>query len=120
MDINRMLSDLRTEHDRITQAIAALEALDGTPAAKQEIPIGGTGFEFGANKPGGRHISAAGRARIAAAARKRWAERRKQVVSGKQPSPAKEIVPARHIGAATRKSELAKKRWAARKKGKTA
>ena len=35
MDIKRMLVDLRNERQRVDQAIAALEALDGTGARAQ-------------------------------------------------------------------------------------
>jgi hypothetical protein len=110
MDTHRILSGLRAELNRLNQAIAALEGLDSAPVAKPGRPKGGTTFEFGANKPTGRgrHLSAAGRARIAAAAKARWAKL-------KAAKPAKA---GRRISAAGRKriAEAAKRMWARRKK----
>jgi len=109
MDTEQILTDLRAERDRIEQAIAALERLDSTSTPKPGRPKGGTTFEFEANKTGrGRHISAAGRARIAAAAKARWAR-----VKAAKPAKA-----GRRMSAAGRRriAEAAKKMWARRKK----
>jgi hypothetical protein len=121
MEIQPILSDLRNELERIEQAIAALEALDGTATPKPAQPKG-SASEFGANKPTGRGrgISPAGRARIAAAAKARWAKLR--AAKGAKPASAKKAIPTRHVSAAARKrlSEVAKARWAKQKRqGKT-
>lgn len=114
MDTTQILRSLRNERDRIDQAIAALQALNGTsPSAisgKASAPV-----------PVKRYMSAAGRRRIAKAARRRWAA----VKAGQRPSEgsaAKGSSPRsgrKPMSAAVRKrlSELAKKRWADRKKG---
>jgi len=65
MDTAALLSQLRTERDRIDKAIAALESLNGT---KQT-----TAAPAKADRRGRRRMSAAARRRIAAAQRKRWA-----------------------------------------------
>jgi hypothetical protein len=136
MDTSKILSELRTERDRIIQALAALEALDtntfaggrpavtpARPGAKKSgrhiSPAGRARIAAAARArwaklrkskaaPAGRHMSEAGRKRIAAAAKKMWAERRKKA---KAPS-------ARHMSPAARKrlSDLAKARWAKQKK----
>jgi hypothetical protein len=112
MDTQQILSDLRAELGRIEQAISALEALDGSapPEPPQSKVIS---FEFGANKKSGRGrgISAAGRARIAAAARARWAKL-------KAAKAAKRAKAGRRISAEGRKriAEAARKRWAAQRK----
>ena len=63
MNIDQILSDLRSQRDAIDKAIAAL---DGT---------GGRGP--GRRAGGRRRMSAAARARIAAAQRARWAKQKK-------------------------------------------
>jgi hypothetical protein len=64
MNITALLSQLRAERDRIDQAIAALQALDGT---------GQSAAPPKAARRGRRKMSAAARKRIAAAQKKRWA-----------------------------------------------
>jgi hypothetical protein len=61
MDITAILSDLREQRDRLQQAIDALERNTQT-AGKLRSP------------KRGRHMSVEGRAKIAAAARARWAK----------------------------------------------
>jgi len=115
MNIEQMVAELRRERDRITQAIAAIEALAGSGA-----PLPGPSRTGAAVPRGGARISAAGRRRIAEAARRRWANI-KAAKAGK-PAKAAPAAPGRRMGAAARKrlSELAKARWAKRKKeGKT-
>jgi general stress protein YciG len=107
MDIKPILTDLRTELNRLNQAIATLESLDGTatattPAAKAAPKRGGR-----------RRMSAAGRKRISEAAKARWAVRRKQVAK----PASKKTTGRRTVSAASRKkmAEAQRKRWAARK-----
>jgi hypothetical protein len=107
MDTKQILADMKTELNRLNQAIAALESLGGTAPATTPAAIA-------APKRGGRRMSAAGRKRISEAAKARWAARRKQTA---KPAP-KKTGGRKPMSAATKKrlSLLAKRRWAARKK----
>jgi hypothetical protein len=122
MDTSKILTDLRAERDRIDQAITALESLGGAK------PLGG-GHNMGpfpsarpaavlATAKPGRNISAAGRKRIADAARKMWAERRKgaKAVAKKAAPGGRTMSP----DARKRIGEAMKKRWAEKKKAATA
>ena len=108
MDTARVLIDLRSELDRLNQAIAALESLDGTAPATTPIA------KAAPKRGGRRRISAAGRKRISEAAKARWAARRKQVAK----PASKKTTGRRTVSAASRKkmAEAQRKRWAARKK----
>jgi hypothetical protein len=66
MNVQEIVTELKAQRDRIQQAIDALERTTHTTA---------TGKRRGP-KPG-RRMSAAARARISAAMKKRWAERKK-------------------------------------------
>jgi hypothetical protein len=65
--------------------------------------------------PVGRQMSAAARARIAAAQRKRWEEAKKQAGATSSPTPARK---KRKLSAAGRRAiiEATKRRWAASRK----
>jgi len=85
MDVEKMLAELRSERDMIEQAIIALERMAssggdrprrGRPPKNTERPV----VEAEPAKRRKRQLSPEGRARIAEAARKRWAEAR----AGKQ------------------------------------
>jgi hypothetical protein len=104
MDTRSILAELRTERQRIDQAITALESLDHAGASAS--PAARASVSRRATSPKRRHMSAAGRKAISEAAKAMWAERKKKAR------------PRRHMSAATRKrlSELAKQRWAERKK----
>lgn len=122
MDTNKILVDLRAERDRIDHAISAIEGLQSTgDHAGRQARSSASALPTSAPRTGRRRISAEGRKRIAEAARKMWAKRRKKAAPAKS-APAKKASPARHMSAATRKrlSELAKQRWAKRKKEKAA
>ena len=103
--IQAALLGFEAQKERIDQEIAALRAL--LPAA-----LGKSASPSGAGTHKRRRMSAEGRARIAAAQRKRWEEAKQ----GKK-SPATSAKPKakRHLSAAGRKaiSEAAKRRWAA-------
>jgi hypothetical protein len=108
MDTRTILADLKAELYRLNQAIAALESLDGTatattPAAKA-APM----------QSKKRGLTPAGRRRLSAMMKARWAARRKQVA---KPAP-KQTRGRRTMSAAARKkiAEAQRKRWAARKK----
>ena len=70
MDTRQILSDLRTERDRIDQAISALESLAGIASvpAKAAPSI--------ARHGGARTMSADARRRISIRMKERWAERK--------------------------------------------
>jgi hypothetical protein len=109
-----MLTQLNTEI--AAAAIAGFEEqkrrLDAQIAElRNMLSEGGTvGAERGPRKR--RRMSAAARARIAAAQRKRWAEAKKRAGAASSPAPARK---KRHLSAAGRKAivEAAKQRWAA-------
>ena len=112
MDTRTILADLKTELNRINQAIAALESLDGTatattPAAKAA--------PMQAKKRG---LTPAGRRRLSAMMKARWAARRK---AASKPA-AKKTSGRRTMSPAARKkiADAQRKRWAAQKKAKTA
>jgi len=108
MYTKQILTDLRAELNRLNQAIAALESLDGTAPATTPIA------KAAPKRGGRRRISDAGRKRISEAAKARWAARRKQVAK----SAPNKTGAHKPMSAATKKrlSLLAKRRWAARKK----
>ncbi len=112
MDTRTILADLKAELNRINQAIAALESLDGTatatnPAAKAAPPQ--------ANKRG---LTPAGRRRLSAMMKARWAARRKKAAK----PAAKKTSGRRTVSAASRKkmAEAQRARWAAVKKAESA
>lgn len=71
-DIQSIISQLERQRDAIERALGALRDIEGTgtPAAKKQ------GAAPGKKRGRKRRISAEGRARIAAATRKRWADKR--------------------------------------------
>jgi hypothetical protein len=79
MDTSKILTELRTERDRLTQAIAAIEALGGTAVSRQLAPkipskTAAPSTKHHAKK---RVIGAEARERMAEAQRKRWAGHKK-------------------------------------------
>ena len=70
MDLQRILSDLKAERDRIARAIAALTE---TGSASSGRPMG---RPKGSRRPGA--ITPEGRRRLSLAMKKRWAERRRK------------------------------------------
>jgi len=122
MDTRTILADLKAELNRLNQAIAALEALDGTGAA---TPITTTAAKAAPMRAraGRRRMSAAGRRRISEAAKARWAAKRKTVAKPAAEDPAAKKAVVRHsMSPAARKkiAEAQRKRWAAVKKAKSA
>jgi hypothetical protein len=117
LDLARIIAELKNEQDRIERAINAL--LEGTGL------VGRTGQSapkaVAAKRRGG--ITPAGRRRIAAAMRARWAERKAKSAptSHQRKAVAKTTVPKRRAGGLTaagrkRLSEMMKRRWAERRK----
>jgi hypothetical protein len=115
VDIQSLLSDLKTERNRIDQAISALERLTSParhgrpPKAKQATPVLG-------KKP--RRMSAAARARIGAAKKAWWAKRKGKARSKKATAVSKKSTGRKPMSAAMRKklSAMMKARWAERRK----
>ena len=109
MNFTGILAELKSERDRIDRAIAAVEAVNSTGHPRAGRPPRAAAIP----RRRGR-MSAAGRARIAAAQRARW-EKTKQSQAPK---------PVRRMSAAARRklSRLLKQRWAQGKmkaRGKT-
>jgi hypothetical protein len=83
MDTAKILADLHAERDRISQAISALEALNGTPMTRKSPgrPKGSAKrtakLETARMKKRNGGITAAGRRRLSEMMKKRWAERKK-------------------------------------------
>jgi len=102
MTINSIPTELRAERDRIHQAISALEAINSTGHRRAGRPPRAMRKR--------RTVSAAARARMAAAQRARWAKVRAQQ-KAKQAQASK---PVRRMSAAARRklSRLLKQRWA--------
>jgi hypothetical protein len=107
MDTRTILIDLKAELNRINQAIAALESLDGTATAATP------GAKSAPTQAKKRGLTPAGRRRLSAMMKKRWAARRKQA---SKPA-AKKASGRRTMSAAARKkiAEAQRKRWAAQK-----
>ena len=108
METARILDELREELNRITKAIATLESLDGTATAT--IPAAKAALKQSKK----RGLTPAGRRRLSAMMKARWAARRKQVVK----PASKKTAGRRTMSAAARKkiAEAQRKRWAARRK----
>jgi hypothetical protein len=68
--LDKILTELKAERDRLTRAIAALE---GATATRRRRTNGQTTW-----KRSGRRMSAATRKRLSEAKRKWWAERKKK------------------------------------------
>jgi hypothetical protein len=84
MDINSMLAELRAERERLTEAIVVLERLAVGGHKRRGRPPKWLGASSASEQEGGRSrkrrpFSAATRAKMAQAQKKRWAARRKEV-----------------------------------------
>ncbi|MGA3210615.1 MAG: hypothetical protein ABSD20_04860 [Terriglobales bacterium] len=103
MDTTLILLELREQRKRIDQAIAAFEALSGSPAGPRLVS---RNTATGRKHPA-RHITPEGRRRMAEAARQMWIERKRSKPSGD----------GRFMSAAARRriSLAQKARWAERK-----
>jgi hypothetical protein len=76
LEIDKIVSDLKKERDRLVKAIAALVGM-GTPATgRRRGPKPGRKAATATRKRGG--ISKEGRKRLSELMKKRWAERRKK------------------------------------------
>jgi hypothetical protein len=112
MDTRTILADLKAELNRLNQAIAALESLDGAASATTPTAKAAPAH---AKKRG---LTPAGRRRLSEKMKARWAARRKAAA---KPAP-KKTSGRRTMSPAARKKIAAaqRKRWAVVKKAKTA
>jgi hypothetical protein len=74
MDINSILNDLRAQRDKLTNAINALEGSVGNGRRRRRL---GPVLAVAGRRPR-RHLSPAARAKIARAAKARWAKAKAQ------------------------------------------
>jgi hypothetical protein len=116
MEINKILSYLKAERNRIDQAIGALEGLDAASRHRRGRP---PKSQVSQPAPRKRKMSAASRKRISAAMKQRWIQWKGKSASKKVTSSAKNSTGRRPMSPAMRKklSAMMKARWAARKKG---
>jgi hypothetical protein len=119
MDTAPILADLRSQRERLDQAIAALEGLEKPASPKEGAAISSPSrrkpVAIAAPAKSGSRISPEGMARIIAATKARWAR-----VRAAKASAAKGSITAvgRTLSPAARKrmSEAVTKRWAAARK----
>jgi len=80
MDLKSVLEQLQVERDRVNQAIAALESLQGVSSAPRRgrPPKNQNSFSSIVAMPKKRTMSPAARRRISEMMKKRWAERRRK------------------------------------------
>ena len=99
MNLQKIVAELRAERDRLDQAIAALSSVSTQPRRGRPLKAVQTSA-----RPKRRRMSAAGRARIAAAQRARWAKAK----------PVQAAKPGRRMSRAARKMIAAaqRARWA--------
>ena len=112
-DIGKIISQLEQQRDSIDRAISALQAVTGDHAGSESKSSASQA------RPRKRRLSAAGRKRIAEAAKRRWAaiKAAKAGPTAKAASKAVKHRAKRRISAAGRKriAEAARKMWARRK-----
>ena len=116
MDIENIVNQLKQERARIDQAISALDE-SSQLATRRGRPPKATQTSQPAG-PKRRTMSAAARAKIAAAQRARWAKQKGQSGTKQTATAQKKSAGRPGMSAAARKrlSALMKARWAARKK----
>ena len=112
MDIQDLISELRTERNRLDQAISALEGLASSAPRRGRPPK--------AASAGGKRgtMSAAARKRISAAMKQRWAKWKGKSAPKQVRTPPKKAAARRLMSPAAKKklSELMKSRWAVKRK----
>lgn len=116
MDIENIVAQLRQEAGRIEQAIAALVGPGSHPARRGRPPkISQLKSASGQTR---RRMSAAARARIAAAKKAWWAKQKGKRGTKKGTAVSKKTTGRKPMNAAMRKklSAMMKARWAERKK----
>jgi hypothetical protein len=73
LDLERIVSELKSERDRISRAIALLENESTRTTRRIAMPI-----KTAPSKKRSRGITPAGRKRLSEAMKKRWADRKKK------------------------------------------
>lgn len=115
MDAANIVAQLRQELARIDQAISALEQIGGTAPRRGRPPKATQAAQPGRRGP--RTMSAAARAKIAAAQRARWARQKGKTAPVKAAAKTTVLKRKPMSPAAKKKlSAMMKARWAARKK----
>jgi hypothetical protein len=118
MDIQSVVEELRREVRSIEAAITALVGLGQTAPRRGRPPKSAQATTGTPKAKGRRRMSAAARAKIAAAQRARWAKQKGQSPAKQTKSVAKKASGRKGMSPAARKrlSEMMKARWAARNK----
>jgi len=116
MDTRTILADLKAELNRLNQAIAALESLDGTATAMPRATAAAA--KAAPTQMKKRGLTPAGRRRLSAMMKARWAARRK--ASAKPAAKATSGHRTMSLAARKKIAMAQRKRWAAQKKAKTA
>ena len=106
MDIDRILSELRSERDRIGRAINALLEGAGLAAAPTR----------GRPRGRGKGITAAGRKRLSEAMKARWAARRTKTSAKAAPAASRKRRGGMSPAGRKRIAEAMKRRWAEKRK----
>jgi len=120
VDIQNIVAELKSERDRIDQAIGVLE---GNTPTKTRVgrPPASAGGSRRTGRGGG--LTPAGRRRLSEAMKRRWAQRRRGITGPAKVSPRSATKPKKRGGitAAGRKklSEAMKRRWAERRRKAT-
>ena len=104
MDIQKIVTELGEERNRLERAIAALENLSQPARRRDRPPKAKQATAPSSGKHGG--ITPAGRKRLSEMMKKRWAERKKKATRKR---------PAMSAAARKKLSALMKARWARRK-----
>jgi len=113
LDLNKIVSDLKSERDRLGRVVSALLEGVGLAGATKRSPR----KTASPKRRGG--ITPAGRKRLAAAMKARWATRRAKSATTSRSAAA--TTPKKRAGGMTaagrkRLSDAMKKRWAEKKK----
>jgi hypothetical protein len=114
LDIERIVTDLKRERDRLSRAIAALDGIDTSGAGARSSVAAPSQAPSNKKRRGG--ITAAGRRRLSEAMKKRWAERRKGAAAPSQAASHRKKRGGITAEGRRRLSEAMKKRWAERRK----
>jgi hypothetical protein len=77
VDLERIVTDLKRERDRLNRAIAALAESDSS-GVRLDMRVAPVRDAMQNGKGQGRHLTPAGRKRLSEAMKKRWADRRKK------------------------------------------
>ena len=116
MDTRIILADLKAELNRLNQAIAALESLNGTATAMPRTTTpAGRAAPTEAKKRG---LTPAGRRRLSAMMKARWAARRK--IAAKRATKKTDVRRTMSLAARKKIADAQRARWAAVKKTKSA